>query len=215
MPEELALQIPHVKTVTRAMGLAAVDEAGVESDDLLASCAVACALGGDEVLIVSSDKDFAQIVGERIRILLPPPSAQPKIGWRVLDSRGVKDKFGVPPALITDYLALIGDTADNIPGLSGVGPKTAVKWLARYRDLEGVIAAASIIEPERFRCPLAEAAERLRLNRQLVTLNLAIPLPPVDQCPPDVPALLAFFREMEMLTTLAEAEARYSQSELF
>jgi DNA polymerase I len=215
MPPELALQIPHVKTVTRALGLVAVEQDGVESDDLLATCAVACAAAGDEVLIVSSDKDFAQIVGERIRILLPPPSAQPKLGWRLLDVAGVKDKFGVPPALIADYLALIGDTSDNIPGLSGVGPKTAVKWLERHGGLEGVLAAAATVDPERFRTPLAEAAERLRLNRRLVTLNLSLPLPKVDQTPADRPALLAFLREMEMRTTLAEAERRYGQPELF
>ena len=164
---------------------------------------------------MSSDKDFAQIVDARIRVLLPPPSAMPKLGWRLLDEAGVKGKFGVPPAQIADYLALIGDTSDNIPGLSGVGPKTAVKWLERHGSLEGVLEAAPRIEPERFRAPLAEAAERLRLNKRLVTLNLALPLPRVEQTPPDVAALRAFLREMEMRTTLAEAEQRYGQPELF
>lgn len=215
MPEDLARQIEPVKTITRALGLAAIEQSGVESDDLLASCAVARAALGDEVLIVSSDKDFAQIVSERIKVLLPPPSAQPKLGWRMLDVAGVTDKFGVPPSKIADYLALIGDTSDNIPGLSGVGPKTAVKWLERHGDLEGVLAAAAVIEPERFRLPLADAAERLRLNRRLVTLNLALPLPPVEQTPADTTALLAFLREMEMRTTLKEAEQRYGQPELF
>lgn len=215
MPPELEKQIPLVKTITRALGLAAVEQDGVESDDLLAACAVARAAAGDEVLIVSSDKDFAQIVNERIRILLPPPSAQPKLGWRLLDAAGVKEKFGVPPAKIADYLALIGDTSDNIPGLSGVGPKTAVKWIEKHGDLEGILAAAPGVEPERFRVPLAEAAERLRLNRRLVTLNLSLPLPAVEQRAPDTRALLAFLREMEMRTTLAEAEKRYGQPELF
>jgi 5''-3'' exonuclease (including N-terminal domain of PolI) len=215
MPAELEKQIEPVKRITRALGLAAVEQDGVESDDLLASCAVACAAAGDEVLIVSSDKDFAQIVNERIRILLPPPSAQPKLGWRLLDVEGVKAKFGVPPEKIADYLALIGDTSDNIPGLSGVGPKTAIKWIERHGDLEGILSAVSTVEPERFRASLAEAATRLRLNRRLVTLNLALPLPAVRQSPPDVGAVLSFLREMEMRTTLAEAEKRYGQPELF
>lgn len=215
MPAELALQIEPVKKVTRALGLAAVEQDGVESDDLLASCAVARAAMGDEVLIVSSDKDFAQIVGERIRILLPPPSAQPKLGWRLLDAAGVKEKFGVAPERIVDYLALIGDSSDNIPGLSGVGPKTALKWIERHGDLAGIIAAAPSLEPERFRQPLTEAAERLRLNHRLVTLNLSLPLPVVEQLPTDIDALLGFLRDMEMRTTLAEAEKRYRQSELF
>jgi len=78
-----------------------------------------------------------------------------------------------------------------------------------------VLSAAAVIDPELFRAPLAEAAERLRLNRRLVTLNLALPLPKVEQVPADRPALLAFLREMEMRTTLAEAERRYGQPELF
>jgi len=215
MPAELVPQIPLVKNITRMLGLAAVEQYGVESDDLLASCAMAQALEGNDVLIVSSDKDFAQIIGPKIRMLLPPPSAQPKLGWRFMDEAGVRDKFGVPPSKIVDYLALIGDTSDNIPGLSGVGPKTAIKWLEKYNDLEGILGSVARIEPERFRVPMAEAAERLRLNRRLVTLNLNLPLVPVIPGKVDLVALLAFLREMEMRTTLAEAERRYTQAELF
>lgn len=215
MPVELAQQIPHVKTLTQALGLATVEQSGVESDDLLASCAVARAAEGDEVLIVSSDKDFAQIVSERIKLLLPPPSAQPKLGWRLLDVAGVREKFNVGPEQIADYLALMGDASDNIPGLSGVGPKTASKWLAMHGSLEGLLAASEMIEPERFRAPLREAAERLRLNRRLTTLNLSLPLPPVRQCPPNLSALLAELSAMEMKSTLQEAHTRYSQPELF
>jgi len=215
MPEDLARQIDGVKTLTRLLGLAAVEIDGVESDDLLATCAVRRAEAGDDVLIVSSDKDFAQLVGERIRVLLPPPSAQPRLGWRLLDAAGVREKFGVGPERIVDYLALIGDTSDNIPGLNGVGPKTAIKWLERHGDLEGILAAAATVEPERFRAPLVESAERLRLNRRLVTLNLTHALPPLEQIPADLPGLTAFLAEMEMRTTLAEARERYGQPELF
>lgn len=215
MPEELSRQIDGLKTLTRLLGLAAVEIDGIESDDLLATCAARRAAEGDDVLIVSSDKDFAQLVGERIRVLLPPPSAQPRLGWRLLDAAGVREKFGVGPERIVDYLALIGDTSDNIPGLNGVGPKTAIKWLERHGDLEGVLAAAGVIEPERFRAPLVEAAERLRLNRRLVTLNLAHELPPLEQAPADLPGLSAFLAEMDMRTTLAEARERYAQPELF
>jgi DNA polymerase-1 len=215
MPDDLSRQIPGVKTLTRLLGLAAVEIDGVESDDLLATCAVRRAEAGDDVLIVSSDKDFAQLVGERIRVLLPPPSAQPRLGWRLLDAAGVREKFGVGPERIVDYLALIGDTSDNIPGLNGVGPKTAIKWLERHGDLEGILAAAATVEPERFRAPLVESAERLRLNRRLVTLNLTHALPPLEQIPADLPGLTAFLAEMEMRTTLAEARERYGQPELF
>lgn len=215
MPAELAQQIPYVKSLTISLGLAAVEQYGVESDDLLASCAVRCAAQGDEVLIVSSDKDFAQIVSDRIQILLPPPSAQPKLGWRRLDTSGVLEKFGVLPAQIADYLALMGDASDNIPGLSGVGPKTAAKWLSRHSNLEGLIAAADTIEPERFRVPLREASERLRLNLRLTTLNLELSLPEVRQCEPNLSSLFDTLSAMEMRTTLEEARSRYTQRELF
>lgn len=215
MPEALAKQIPWLKTLSALLGLAAVEVDGVESDDLLAAFAVRRAEAGDEVLIVSSDKDFAQIVGPRIQILLPPPSAQPRLGWRRLDAAAVEEKFGVPPSGIVDYLSLIGDTSDNIPGLSGVGPKTALKWLKAHGSLEGVLAAAGAIEPERFRAPLAEAAERLRLNRRLITLDLAAELPEIRAGEARIGELRSALAEMEMKSTLAEAERRYAQPELF
>ena len=90
MPDALRQQIDPIKALTRAMGLAGIEVAGVESDDLLASEAVKLARAGDDIVIVSSDKDFAQIVDERVKIMLPPPSANPKLGWRRLDAAGVQ-----------------------------------------------------------------------------------------------------------------------------
>jgi DNA polymerase-1 len=216
MPEALSKQIPVIKRLTRDMGLGGVEEHGVESDDLLASHAVALARGGAEVLIVSSDKDFAQIVGDRIRIMLPPPTANPKLGWRLLDAAGVREKFGVPPEQIADYLALVGDTSDNIPGLNGVGPKTASKWLAEFGSLEGVLAASGRIAPERFRKALAASADRLRMNLKLTTLNLALPPPHIGDGGPKTAELFALLDEMEMKSTAVEARRRYGgQGELF
>jgi DNA polymerase-1 len=215
MPEPLQRQIEPLKALTRAMGLVGVEQDGVESDDLLASQAVALAEAGHEVLIVSSDKDFAQIVGDRIRILLPPPTANPKLGWRRMDAPGVAEKFGVPPARIADYLALVGDTSDNIPGISGVGPKTAAKWLAEYGDLEGVISRSGELQPERFREPVAANAGRLRMNLKLTTLNLGLPAVPAAKTQPDAAQLFRLLEEMEMRSALAEARDRYTQPELF
>jgi DNA polymerase-1 len=167
------------------------------------------------VLIVSSDKDFAQIVSPRIKILLPPPSANPKLGWRFRDEAGVLEKFGVPPPQIADYLALVGDSSDNIPGITGVGPKTAVKWLQQYQTIEGVIAHAGELTPERFRDLVRARAEDLRRNLKLTTLNLS--LPTVAAQAPRIMAeeLFALLEGWEMKGSLKEAKERYGRQPEF
>jgi DNA polymerase-1 len=215
MPAALVRQLPLLKAVTRAMGLVGVEREGVESDDLLAAQAHRLAQEGHEVVIVSADKDFAQLVGGRVSLLLPPPAANPGLGWRKLDAAGVAGKFGVPPAQIRDYLALVGDASDNIPGLDGVGPKTAAKWLAQFGDVEGVIAHAGELQPARFQELVRAQAELLRRNLRLTTLNLDLPTLAAS---PARPAPGEFFRllgELEMKSSLAEAKRRYEQPELF
>jgi DNA polymerase-1 len=215
MPEALAKQLPYVRSLTRALGCVGIELEGVESDDLLAAEAVALARAGHEVLIVSSDKDFAQIVDERIKILLPPPTANPKLGWQVRDAAGVREKFGVPPAQIADYLALVGDTSDNIPGINGVGPKTAAKWLAEWGGLEGVIAHAAELQPERFRAAVASEADKLRRNLKLTTLNVALPSLVLSKPTPAPEEVYRLLEELEMRSALQEARQRYGQPELF
>lgn len=211
MPDPLRLQIEPIKGLTRAMGLAGIEVSGVESDDLLAAEAVILARQGHEVLIVSSDKDFAQIVDDRIKIMLPPPSANPKLGWRLLDAAGVQEKFGVPPAQIAHYLALVGDTSDNIPGLDGVGPKTAAKWLAECGgSVECVIEKAAELKPERFRDAVATHAERLRLNLKLTTLNLSLPPVKPEWRTPQPEELFRMLEGFEMRSSAAEARKRYA-----
>ena len=214
MPEALRKQIEPLKALTRAMGYVGIEVDGVESDDLLASQAVALAGQGHDVLIVSADKDFAQIVGERINILLHPPSANPKLGWRLMDKAGVIEKFGVSPRQIADYLAIVGDSSDNIPGISGVGPKTAVKWLGQFGNVEGVIEHASELAPERFRDAVRDQADDLRRNLKLTTLNLTLPTVAAEQTCVDVDRLLALLEGFEMKGSLNEARMRYCQLEL-
>ncbi len=215
MPEALEKQLPYVKALTRAMGCVGIEQAGIESDDLLAAEAVSLARQGHDVLIVSSDKDFAQIVCQQIKILLPPPTANPKLGWQVRDEAGVREKFGVPPTQIADFLALVGDTSDNIPGINGVGPKTAAKWLSEYGNLEGVIAHAAELQPERFRTAVAAEADKLRRNLKLTTLNLALPSLVLSPPTPAPEELYRLLETLEMRSALAEARQRYGQPELF
>lgn len=214
-PEALEKQIPVIKAFTRAMGLVGVELEGVESDDLLAAQAHQLAAEGHEVLIVSADKDFAQCVGGRVQMLVPPPTANPKLGWRRLDVAGVVEKFGVPPERIAEYLALIGDTSDNIPGITGVGPKTAVKWFAEHGTLEGIIAHAAELKPDRFREDVTARAGDLRRNLKLTTLRTQSPLPPVVPGVPDREKILALCEAHEMRSTAKEAQERYTgQGEL-
>jgi DNA polymerase-1 len=215
MPEALEKQLPYIRALTRAMGCVGIEQEGIESDDLLAAEAVVLARQGHDVLIVSSDKDFAQIVNQQIKILLPPPTANPKLGWQVRDEAGVREKFGVPPSQIADFLALVGDTSDNIPGINGVGPKTAAKWLSEYGDLEGVIAHAAELQPERFRTAVAAEADKLRRNLKLTTLNVSLPSLVLSTPTPAPEELYRLLETLEMRSALAEARQRYGQPELF
>jgi len=215
MPDALRKQVDPIKELTRALGMIGVEKDGVESDDLLAAQAVALARDGHEVLVVSSDKDFAQIVDERVKILLPPPTANPKLGWRAMDAAGVNEKFGVPPAQIADLLALVGDTSDNIPGISGVGPKTAAKWLEQFGSLEGVLAHAAELKPDRFRETVAAQTDALRRNLKLTTLNLNLPALGLAPALPDLAKLLQLLEFYEMRSAADEARKRYGQPELF
>ncbi|MBC2605256.1 5'-3' exonuclease [Pelagicoccus albus] len=217
-PEGFEQQVPIIKDLTRAMGFGLVELNGVESDDLLAAYAtrLVAADSTAEVKIVSADKDFAQTVTDRIHLLLPPPTANPRLGWRNLDPEGVEAKWGVPPSKMIDYLSLIGDVSDNIPGVPGCGPKTAVKWLLEYGDVDGILANSEQIKPPRFRELLPTLEDRLSINRRIIGFNLShhegIEL---DTGKLDLDGLCKILEEMEMKSHHAEALKRYSQGELF
>lgn len=215
MPDELRRQIPVIKELTRKLGADMVELAEVEADDIIGSYAVSLAREGHEILIVSSDKDFAQCVGGQVRLMVPPPTASGKVGWQRLDAEGVKTKFGVTPAQIPDYLALVGDTIDGIPGVSGVGPKTAAKWLGEYGSLRGVVENVTRLKPERFREKVAAERANLERNLRLTKLNCEVVLPPFKKYPLDSEGLFALLGELEMKTHLKEARRRYAGPDLF
>ena len=132
-PEGFSEQLEYVKQLTGSMGYGWAQKEGLEADDLIATKVKELNGSDCEITIVSSDKDLAQLVSPNVKQLLPPPTANPRLGWRMLDEVGVTDKFGVSPKAILDYLAIIGDQSDNIPGLSGVGPKLRLNG---FRNLE-------------------------------------------------------------------------------
>ncbi len=201
-PEDIVLQLPEIKALTSLLGFQVFERRGVEADDLIATAVRRLSAEGHACLIVSADKDFGQCVGGPVLQLAPPPTANPAAGWRRLDAAAVEEKFGVPPRLIADYLALVGDTSDNIPGLRGVGPKTAVKWLQEHGDLAGVLAAADRLQPERFREQVQAEADRIRANLGLVTFRTDFAFEPGEPVTEDAAGVEAFLERMEMLATL-------------
>jgi DNA polymerase-1 len=168
MPPELAAQIEPIHTMIAALGLPLLQVEGVEADDVIGTLASAAATQGRDTIISTGDKDMAQLVDGHIRIVDTMKDA-------VYDRDGVTAKFGVPPERIVDYLALVGDASDNIPGVPGVGPKTAVKWIQQYGTLDQVMAHAGEVSGkvgESLRASLAH----LPLARTLATIKCDVPL---------------------------------------
>ncbi len=168
MPDELRVQIQPLHDLIRALGLPLIIEHGVEADDVLGSLAQNAARQGFNVIISTGDKDMAQLVTERIIL-------ENSMTGAVMDIAGVQEKFGVKPEQIIDYLALMGDAVDNIPGVPKVGPKTAAKWLQEYGTLDHLIASAADIKGK-IGDNLREALGQLPLSRELTTIKCDVAL---------------------------------------
>ena len=205
-PEGFSEQLEYVKQLTGAMGYGWSEKEGLEADDLIATKVKELEQGDSEITIVSSDKDLAQLVSTNVKQLLPPPTANPRIGWRMLDESGVIEKFGVPPKSILDYLAIIGDQSDNIPGLSGVGPKTAVKWIQEFGDMENLISNAGRLTPKRFCSMVYEKRDELRRNLELIKLIDNVDYTPSLPGALNLQILEKIFTEMEMHKSWEEAQ---------
>ena len=208
-PEDLRPQFPLIRDATRGFSLPLIEEDDVEADDMIASYARAAAAQGWDVTIVSSDKDLMQLVGTC------EPDGNGGGGGHIdmldtmknqrIDVAEVEEKFGVPPGKVGDVLALMGDAVDNIPGIRGIGPKTATKLIQDYGDLESALAAAPEMKPSKMRDSLIEQAEMARLSRVLVQLKEDCALPMaleefrLGAIPPDP---LAAFLERHGFTSL-------------
>ena len=136
MPDELRSQITPLLEIVRAMGLPLLRIEGVEADDVIGTLAMQAVARGEQVLISTGDKDMCQLVSDQVRLINTMSGSQ-------YDRAAVKEKFDVWPEQIIDYLALVGDTADNIPGIPKVGPKTAAKWLNAYGNIDTLVANAA------------------------------------------------------------------------
>jgi DNA polymerase-1 len=189
--DELREQLPLMRDATRAFGVPSIELEGHEADDIIATLARNTAHLGIDVTIVSSDKDLTQLVGPLISMWdplkkIPPdqrfdpsmphlPYQKRTYGFAKIDDKEVHEKFGVYPCEMGDYLVLLGDKSDNIPGLPGVGAKTAVELIERYGNLEAIIAAADE-QPKKRRQSIIDNVEQLRLSRKLVTLDMDVPV---------------------------------------
>ncbi len=169
-PPELVPQFALVREATEAFGVPAIDAVDWEADDLIAAYTSAAEALGGETLIVSSDKDLMQLIRPGVGLLDP-------IKQKPIGPAEVVAKFGVPPGKLIDLQALMGDAADNVPGVPGIGPKTAAQLLGEFGDLDAVLAEAPAMKPSKRRDALIAHADEARLSRELVTLRADAPLP--------------------------------------
>ncbi|NCF25874.1 MAG: DNA polymerase I [Gammaproteobacteria bacterium] len=200
MPDEMRQQLDPIRSLVKALGMPLLEVPGVEADDVIGTLAEQGEKAGFGVTISTGDKDMAQLVNKSVTMVNTMDNSR-------LNPKGVKDKFGVAPGQMVDYLTLVGDTVDNVPGVPKVGPKTAVKWLKQYGSLDDIIAHADEVGGKVGE-NLRECLDRLPLSRQLVTIKCDVDLDvgpdDLERLAPDKSLLRDLFSELEFKTWLAE-----------
>ena len=200
MPDDLRAQIAPTHDVIQAMGIPLLSVAAVEADDVIGTLSTTASAMSIDTDIMSGDKDLAQLVGKRVRLI-------DSMKGKTYDTAGIKGRFGVGPEQIVDYLTLVGDAVDNVPGVPKVGPKTATRWLETYRTLDNLVAHAEDIKGK-VGDNLRQFLEQLPVSRQLVTIKTDVELDvtPKDliQSTPDEDRLRALFSRLEFKTWLSE-----------
>jgi len=209
MPEDLSRQVEPVHELVVALGLSRLEVPGVEADDVIGTLSTQAVALGMQVTISSGDKDMAQLVNDRVTMVNPMDGA-------VLDPEGVSRKFGVPPDRIVDYLTLVGDAVDNVPGVPKVGAKTAQKWLGAYGSLDALLAGAGDVKGkvgENLRASL----DHLPLSRRLVTIKcdvaLDVGVTDLERRDPDRDSLREMYSRFEFRSWLSELETPDEASE--
>ncbi|MGB7404791.1 MAG: DNA polymerase I [Pacificimonas sp.] len=207
-PEDLVPQFPIIRDAVRAFSVPCIEAEGIEADDIIACYTKAATKAGWKTTIVSSDKDLMQLV-EGDQVNMYDTMKNVRIG-----PAEVEEKFGVPPEKIGELLALMGDSVDNIPGVKGVGPKTAAKLILEYDDVEGVIANADDIKQNKLRENIQNSTEDIRISRKLVELycdwDLAEPLDALTLAEPATEPLQEFLEHHGFKTMLAKLGVRAS-----
>jgi DNA polymerase I len=201
MPTELQASIPRVRQLMEAFRIPIIELPNHEADDVIGTLARKVVAGGMEAVIVSGDKDFYQLIGDGISLLNPGRGGQANVEEEWVDLRNASERLGVPPEHVVDYLALIGDSSDNVPGARGIGPKTAVSLIGEYGSVDAVLDHRAEIKAKRAREALEAAADDVRLSKELVTIKDALPivldLELMRVAAPDAPKLRDIFVELE------------------
>ena len=193
-PADLIKQVPYIKKIISAFNIAIFEMPGYEADDILGTIAEKAASEGMDVFIVTGDKDMLQLINDKVKVYDPMKE-------RVFDEEFVREKFGIGPERITEFMALTGDSADNIPGIKGIGEKTARELLTEFKSLEDLLENTGRIKKEKLRALVSGGVDLARLSWKLATLDTSVPLEIVMEefrmREPDWPALLSLFSEFE------------------
>ncbi|MDJ1464394.1 DNA polymerase I [Nitratireductor sp. GZWM139] len=209
-PEDLVPQFGLIREATQAFDLPCIELAGFEADDLIATYARLASEAGGDTTIISSDKDLMQLVTENVSMYDPMKD-------REINIPEVIEKWGVPPEKMIDLQALTGDSVDNVPGVPGIGPKTAAQLLEEYGDLDTLLSRAEEIKQKKRRENLIEFADKARISRELVKLRIDVPvehaIDTFELAPPDGPKLIGFLKAMEF-TTLTRRVAEATGAEV-
>jgi DNA polymerase I len=211
MPDELKASIPRVRAVVEAFNIPILELADYEADDVIGTLAGRAAEAGVETVIVSGDKDFYQLIDEHTVLLNPGRGGQSMVEEEWVDLRNATERLGVPPERVCDYLALIGDSSDNVPGAPGIGPKTAIKLIEEYGPVETILERAGEIKGKRARESLLANRDAVLLSKRLVTIMRDLPVPldldALATSEPDRDRLKALFSELEFHGLVREIAA--------
>jgi len=201
LQQDFDRSVERIVQILDAFHLPLIGAEGYEADDVIGTMATAAAARGLRVVIVSGDKDFYQLIGPGIALLNPGRGGPAGVEEHWVDQSNASERLGVPPERVVDYLALVGDTSDNVPGVKGVGEKTALELLKEFGDLDAILAGAERISGKRAREAVQQHADLARLSRDLVTIQRDVPLPldleRLRVRPPDVARLTELFTELE------------------
>ena len=212
MPVEMRPQLAFIRELVPLLGFRSVSLPDTEADDLMASYACEAVKQGMEVVLATNDKDLFQLVDDGVRVYTTNKAdlGSPKDSYALLDQASVQRKWGVPPGRIGDVIALIGDTVDNIPGVAGLGPKSAAHLLNTHGSLDELLADLDKVENERIREKLLAAREQIVQNREMVKLDTDLALPaPLDALgiEPNYKELIAAVEKCEFKSLLQEIQA--------